>query len=390
MARAAQFLRMQTATLPELTASGRFLARMMVRPPAPGTSGPFRTIVHSALNARIPPHCHDRTLPVELIHAGCTALVMIPAPATYEGPFSGLFGKYVEPNLPSVARVGAFDDCLRRYLGKTDAIHIVRAVASLTRGQVARGAPGGLVLPTDNSPVWWLHSFLLSDAAFPPDFGQFLSELPCHMFHLPNDRQYLNSAGYHAAHILNAKDGNTDWRHWSDEELVRRTLVNIHPCNMFLLAKTGWRENGARRDILQWTAREYVDRYGPVMLSLLADAGVKHSPSNGGVDPTYKYQPGADKGARIRPPGSTPRVKQGNKLIKHLKRPHIMKSLVGTGTLLDIKTDYGHFRIYHDDLLAWVSANLNALNTHSWIDKGNYHWPRASSRMIDFLRGFQV
>ena len=146
-----------------------------------------------------------------------------PCPPTFSGTFAAFFKKHAAPNLPGVARVRAFDALLRRHLAAKDPVHVTRLVRGQTRGEICAGA-GGRMLPTDNSPVWWIHSFLLSDEALPKDAATFFESLPYRMFGLPK-REYLNSAEYHAAHIVNAKDGNVEWRrvvavrNWSAEPL---------------------------------------------------------------------------------------------------------------------------------------------------------------------------
>lgn len=75
---------------------------------------------------------------------------------------------------------------------------------------------------------------------------------------------------------------------------------------------------------------------------------------------------------------------------RRLNRPHIEKKMLGRGTILDIELKGTRFQVPHDELVAWVGENLNALNTKSWREKGIYSWPQASDKMTDYLRRFEV
>lgn len=312
---------------------------------------------------------------------------MIPAPLEFTGPFSEFFEKYVWPNSPSTERVMEFDNFLRSYLNSENPIHVLRAVKTLERGVECRNKGGHRILPTDNSPVWWLHAFLRTNAALPADPEKFFVTLPAHMFHLPRGVQYLNKLGFHAAHLVNAKNGDTDWQSWSRKELVRRTLVNIHPLNMFLVAKDNWPKFGGHPQFVRWVTAQYLHRYGDTMRSFLIDIYVTHAHTSIAIDQTYEFDTGSTEvaggGKRHRDPSSEMKM-------LHYNRPIIKQSLVGTGTVIVIDAAYGRFKIPHDDLLDWVGKHLNALNTSSWTDGGIYHWPTASKNMMAFLEDFRI
>ena len=306
-----------------------------------------------------------------------------PCPPTFSGAFAAFFKKHAAPNLPGVARVRAFDALLRRHLAAKDPVHVTRFVRGQTRGEICAGM-GGRMLPTDNSPVWWIHSFLLSGEALPKDAATFFESLPYRMFGLPK-REYLNSAEYHAAHIVNAKDGNVEWRRWTRPELVRRTLVNIHPCNMFLAAKTDWPRWGGNADIRSWVVHRYREVYGAVMDAFLADVGADIPTPATTRGPRYNYgAPAKTKRRRASrtaaPPPDAP--------VKRLNRPKINKRLTGTGTLLDIHSLGRRFVVPHDALVDWVGRNTKALATPSWTVKGVYSWPKPSKDMLPFLEDF--
>ena len=313
---------------------------------------------------------------------------MIPAPPSFDGPFSKFFDAYVLPNTPSVDRVREFDRRLRRSLSAPDPVFPIRALRGLDRGQIARTETGFQVLPTDNAPVWWLHAFLLSDDPFPEDDATLFESLPCHMFRRPRDRSDLNAAGYHAAHLVDAKNGDTDWTHWSRQELERRVLVSIHPCNMVLVAKQDWQRWGGRRDIIAWCQDRYVERFGDLMSSFLERAGAARVESDCPADITYTYPTSkSEKATRTTPTRILHKAQPGT--VK-TNRPIIKKSLIGADVTLDIATEGRRYAIPHDTLVAWVEANTGALATHSWMERGLYSWTKPSRAMKDFLSDFEA
>jgi hypothetical protein len=298
---------------------------------------------------------------------------MIPPPLQFDGNFSDFFERYVEPNLSSADRVAAFDALLRWHLSGADPVHVTRWVRGQTRGEICQTTDGGRMLPTDNAPVWWLHAFLLSDTPLPADPESLFAEIP-HHFHKVARFQTLNQAGFHAAHIVSAKNRDIGWQSWSRAELARRMLVNLHPCNVFLVAKQDWARNGGRSDIIAWVADAYRYRYGATMERFLADCDPGCSFGGPVGDPDYAYAP------------ATPEL--GG--IIQSRRPIIKRGLVGRGVSLEISVDGSRYLLPHDDLVAWAQEHTTAMKTASWRDQGVYSWPRPSAAMLEFLRGYQL
>lgn len=313
---------------------------------------------------------------------------MLPAPPAFDGALSNFFETYVLPNAPSVERVQEFDHRLRRYLETLDPVHPIRMVSGQKRGVVCRSNSGWRMLPTDNSPVWWVHAFLLSEDVFPKNDAELFEELPCHLFRLRKDRTYLNAAGYHAAHLIDAKNGNTNWETWSREEIGRRSLLNIHPCNMVLVAKTDWRFWGGRADVLAWVRYHYQMRYGALMTSFYSDVTETHSVDSIPEDIRYHYQ--AQRQRRTQKTVRSlkvPSVLAGTLL---LNRPIIKKELIGSDTELSISIDETRYLIPHDRLVEWVGTNTSAMKTRSWLEGGLYSWPRPTRAMAAFLKEYEV
>jgi len=321
---------------------------------------------------------------------------IIPPPVRFDGRFSEFYERRVEPSLPSPERVLAFDALLRRYLADDDPVHVIRYVRGQTRGTICRTSDGSRILPTDNAPVWFTHALLHSGGALPEDAGPLFPTMPYHLFKIGR-LQTLNSAGYHAAHILSAKNRDTNWEGWTRDELARRMLVNIHPCNVFLVAKQEWTRNGGRPDIITWVIDAYLRRYGAVMERFLADGGAGAAWTRGPVDdPIYQYGPSAaDVATHRERPKSRPRAprqtspRAGASGTHQTKRPIVWRDLVGTGVSLDISLDGSRYLLPHDDLVDWVREHTTALETASWREQGLYSWPRPTRAMMEFLQKYE-
>jgi hypothetical protein len=137
-------------------------------------------------------------------------------------------------------------------------------VSGLERGQTLRTEYGVQLRATDNSPAWWIHYQLFTGQfrQFTP-FSSFLEAVPCHMFQvrLPEN---INQAGWHVAHIFDAKDRNVTFKRWDRNELVRRTARNIHPCNYFYIPKTDWQRHGGDPAVIAFFYEKFKTLYGPV------------------------------------------------------------------------------------------------------------------------------
>lgn len=222
-------------------------------------------------------------------------------------------------------------------------------------------------------------------------------KVPYHFFQVGRF-QTLNQAGYHAAHILSAKNRDIDWQSWTRSELARRMLVNIHPCNMFLVAKSQWMRNGGRPDIISWVTNAYLRRYGATMERFLVDGAPGASLRGGQVeDPVYQYgvsaADAATHGAPSSSPLPSPRLASQQAVTAGLRRttrPAIWRNLVGKHANLDITMGDARYLLPHDDLVAWVRYHTSALETLSWTEGGAYHWPRASVAMTHFLERYRV
>ncbi|MFD0978476.1 hypothetical protein [Tropicimonas aquimaris] len=310
-------------------------------------------------------------------------------PAAYSGHFSAFFDRFVVPNLPPPDRVEAFDALLRNYLGSDDPLHVVRVAGDQVRGEVCFTDAGARILPTDNMPVWWIQAVLRSGEPLPEDSAALFERIPAHMFRAPRDREYLNGAGYHAAHLIPAKNGQTDWRSWSREELRLRTLANVHPCNVTLVAKACWHRHGGRKDIIEWVVRRYAELYGGCCVRLFRDLGGDMPTDRCPNDPQNSYEtaPGARNERRSRETKASSRALRSLRVgrVKLVHRPWIRLDWKASDVVLDLRLPDARYVVPHDALLDWVARSTSACSSASWLEKGHYHWPRPSRAMLEFL-----
>jgi hypothetical protein len=194
---------------------------------------------------------------------------MLKAPLAFNGTLQELFTGYIEPNLPSCAEVEHLHTSILNYCRQPNPVFVVRYVRGVERGIAYTTASGNRIKPSDNAPAWWMH-FVAFNGIRDVDLGQ----MPTHMFEigrcLPTQ---ISAAGWHVAHILNAKDRNTDWINWSRAELVRRFIRNVHPCNAFYVPKPQWRRYGGDPGVISFFASVYAKRYASVWEEFLEVAG---------------------------------------------------------------------------------------------------------------------
>jgi hypothetical protein len=194
-------------------------------------------------------------------------------PAEFDGQLGEFFDRWAQRVLLPTDAVEEFHDGLREYLASRDPIYLVRSVAGLTRAQTIRTANGSWIRATDNAPAWWIHRELfLGGARRTMPFDAFIAAVPCHMFHL-GTADHVSTAGWHVAHIFNAKNRDTDFQRWTREELARRLVRNIHPCNYFYVPKTDWSRTGGDPAVIAYFADQFAARYTAVWSEFLALAG---------------------------------------------------------------------------------------------------------------------
>ncbi len=75
------------------------------------------------------------------------------------------------------------------------------------------------------------------------------------------------------AHILPAKDRNTNFSSWDRQEVERRYYLTLHPCNLFFVPGVRNRALGENPEIIQFVARQYAARYATTWKEFVARTG---------------------------------------------------------------------------------------------------------------------
>ena len=162
------------------------------------------------------------------------------------------------------------------YIRQPEAMFIVRKVSGQDRGEVVTTGDGTDLLPSDNAPAWFWHAVMFNGIdVSKPDFPTFVRETPTHLFQVSRF-QTVNTAGWHVAHILNAKDGNTDWHSWTRQDAIRRFIRNVHPLNLFYVPKVDWQRVGGDSDLIGFVAWTYSERWPDMWAEFTEVAGLPH------------------------------------------------------------------------------------------------------------------
>ena len=199
-------------------------------------------------------------------------------PAAPPAPFEVSFAQFVEeqlrPLLPPEPAILQYHRELMRYIAGARALFITRRVRGQTRGKSVCTLDGTRLLPSDNSPAWWWHMRMFHEVDVSSEnFAEFVKTTPTHIFEVSKyDTVY--TAGWHAAHILDAKDGDVDWRSWTRANAARRFVRNVHPLNLFYVPKADWQRVGRDPELTGYVASVYATRWPDIWAEFTAVAGV--------------------------------------------------------------------------------------------------------------------
>lgn len=157
--------------------------------------------------------------------------------------------------------VEEFHHLLTAYLESADPVFLVRMVKGTVRGETLRTKRGVQLRPTDNAPAWWIHRELfLGRLPKRTSFERFIESVPCHMFDIPTGEN-VSQAGWHVAHIFEAKNGDVAYDNWDRAEVRRRMVRNIHPCNYFYIPKQNWQRYGGDPTVIAFFCEKFSLRY---------------------------------------------------------------------------------------------------------------------------------
>jgi hypothetical protein len=289
------------------------------------------------------------------------------APPAFDGTLEELFEQFIEPNLPAADAVERLHLTLLEYCNQAHPVFVVRSVTGLERRRLYETSGGERLKPSDNAPAW------LHFVAFSGQTNCDLEEMPTHMFdvRLPTT---MNAAGWHVAHILNTKDYNTDWRHWSRDELTRRFIRNVHPCNCFYVPKTGWHAYGSDPGVISFFASLYAERYAAVWNGFLHAAG--------GVQPLGTAAPRYIYTARNAPQviSASNRTIAASYRYSRLCFKAVIEPLAMEATF-EVITPVGTFRMtkadFHRDFPNVVQGN-------SYRNRRIYHYPKTPGHALKY------
>lgn len=320
------------------------------------------------------------------------------APLAFEGTLQELFDQHIRQVLPEPRVVAAFHERLVAYIEGPSPLLYVRQLKGLQRG-VEKDVRGHRVMPTDNSPAWMVHRLLFDGWVADSDegFQHTLEELiAAHMFELAGIPT-VNQSGWHVAHILPARDGDTDWPHWSRATLVARFVRNLNPCNCFYLPLTGWQAFGASPDVLAFAAQVYRERYGRTWSEFIALArGIDLDPP--AVQPSvlrYAFSPTVTPDAPA-PARAVPRPRSSRMRRTVTRAPDGVVEYPATRLLfirhvVDGLDPHDAFRILtrDDGVFQFTREQFervfpNVLLTDSWRIRGEYHFPSVPTRAMPF------
>lgn len=319
----------------------------------------------------------------ELISKSVVRRRMVPAPDAFSGSIEDLASNHVVPNLIAPRVVAKFHKLLLDYIKGSDPLFLIRALGETIRGQIYHTNDGERFKAADNAPAWWIHFVLFNEIVIPASsFASIIETLPTHFFEVAAQVPHsISSAGWHVAHIFPVKDHNTNYRTWDHNELARRCVLNIHPCNYFFIPKTDWQVWGGNEHVISYFAELYEGYYRSVWADFVSLAGTGSkalAKSSGPV--AYAIAP--------RPAVSAPiavEQSEGASLHQQGGRVHV---LTYEATRLAFKADLieplhtsGRFRIvtpvgtFEMSKAEFYSAFPNVVKSKSYKEGRLYHYP---------------
>ena len=205
-------------------------------------------------------------------------------PPFFNGSIEDFYENYAEHVLIPADTMEIFHAQLVKYLQSDNPHYLVRQVKKYKRGKTIINNMGVRIRPTDNSPAWWLHYQLYTGQLQNfSDFETSIDSIPCHMFDLKVS-SHISQAGWHVAHIFDAKDRNTDIFSWDKQELTKRMVCSIHPCNYFYIAKQNWQKFGGDPTVVSFFYEIFKEKYHSIwdeFLFLVGGEPTQHIPNSG-------------------------------------------------------------------------------------------------------------
>lgn len=321
------------------------------------------------------------------------------APSSFDGSLEELYDRWAKHVLldPIIVEEFHLQFCAY-YLESKDPLFLERMVRDQKRSQTMQTKYGQL-RPTDNSPTWWIHYQLFSGQFRQfRSFDSLIESIPCHMFdvRIPVN---ISIAGWHVAHIFDAKDRNIDFNSWDRKELLRRTARNIHPCNYFYIPKADWQRHGGDPTVIAFFYEKFKSRYQSIWEDFLKLVDGK-APLTSIDSSEYKYsiqviqkEPCYEPTGRenlptdlLTKPDSITRM--GDNVVQKYKfsrlcfRADMIEPLDWDDTFCVI-TPKGCFAMTKRE---FYKAFLNVVESVSYRQNGIYHYSKTPQKALRFRR----
>jgi hypothetical protein len=312
---------------------------------------------------------------------------MLYAPTTFHGSVAELYSQCIEPLLPRPEQVGQFHAWMAQYCVEDGSVFPIRAVRGTARRRVYSTLDGTAFAPADNSPAWVVHALLVSErVASYAEFRKLMLRMPVHMFDIRRIvRQTANDYGWYVAHVIPAKNRDTDFERWSRAEVERRYYLTLHPCNLFFVPGVRNRELGEHPRVIRFLTLKYAERYGPIWKEFLDRVGpidTAEAASSGPGDMVVHYRSGTTD---VRPtsgplPTSSDLVKVRYKSSRLMFKRDDIEPL-RPGELFEVVTPTGVYRFSKDE---FYSVFPSIPNTASYRQSGAYHGAKLHLRAQRF------
>ena len=304
----------------------------------------------------------------------------IPAsPPAFSGTLNDLFDSRIVTVLPDAEHVAHIHRSILEHCSKVDPVFLVRAVRGCERGQVYVANSGARFKATDNSPAWWVHHL-----AFQGIRTVRFEDAPTHMFEagrlIPRN---VNTAGWHVAHILNAKDRNVDWPEWTRQDLVRRFVRNLHPANCFYIPKSDWTRYGGDPRVIAFFVSRYQERYRSIWDEFVSLAGgdTLAAGSREDWDLSYVYPLSQPTYGPTGSSGSS--VAASYRFSRLCFKADVIEPL-NTGDTFEVITPEGIFRLTKGQ---FYETFPNVIASRSYRESRIYHFPKVPQIAKQFLVG---
>lgn len=266
---------------------------------------------------------------------------------------------------------------------KEDSVFLIRKVKNQQRGLIYRNDQGNLLKPTDNSPSWWLHYHLFHDKLNEfSDFSEFIGSIPSHMFDI-KIKEHVSHAGWHVAHIFNTNDYKTNFSEWDENELLQRTLRNIHPCNYFYIPKSNWREYGSDCRVISYIYDKFKKKYSSIFSEFESIVNPEKKlfevPTSKISIDTFETKKNIETNNEVT---TSLGDKNKEKLFTRLTFKSSEIEPLSDNDLFELHTIEGTFRMTKKD---FYTTFKNVRESKSYKINGLYHYPKTPKKAFQYL-----